>query len=199
MNEFLKEILPIGVLLTFIGTLVTLYYTRRNLKTTKYIDTITSERIKWIGKLRDDLSLLTSWINIFISNKKYLNELSADYEELDTQESMTNPHRDEPWPMILKDMSDNKEKQDNLIRELGGVSRQKIIEKIYLIKLRLNPKDDSRAIELLDSLLKNFMPPEFDCEKYDLIIKELHEFVSLSQQLLKEEWDKVKNETKKGK
>lgn len=199
MNEFLKEILPIGVLFTFIGTLITLYYTRRNLKTTKYIDTIISERIKWIGKLREDLSLLTSWINIFISNKKYLNELSADYEELDFQESMTNPHGDEPWPTIIKDMSDNKEKQDSLMRELGGVSRQKIIEKIYLIKLRLNPKDDSRAIELLDSLLENFTSPKFDCKKHDSIIKELHEFVVLSQQILKDEWDKVKNETKKGK
>lgn len=143
MNEFLKDILPIGVLLTFFGTLITIYYTRRNLKITKYIDTITSERIKWIEKLRDDLSMLISWITIFISNNKYLNELIEESESLDYENTRTNPHGDEPWPLISNQINENKINQNNIVSELKGVSRQQIIEKIHLIKLRLNPNDDN--------------------------------------------------------
>lgn len=195
----MKELLPIGVLLTFLGTLVTIYYTRRNLKTTKYIDTITSERIKWIEKLRDDLSILTSWITIFTSNYKNLAELAEEYDDLETQDLMENPQGDEPFPMTMKFKSANKDIQLSLQKELKGVSRQRIIEKIHLIKLRLNPKDDLRAIQLLDDLLVHFTTPIFESEKYDIINNEIKEFVSLSQKILKDEWDKVKEETKRGK
>ncbi|WP_439185844.1 hypothetical protein [Carboxylicivirga taeanensis] len=199
MNEFFKDILPIGVFLTFIGTLITLYYTRRNLKTTKYIDTITSERIKWIEKLRDDLSTLTSWITIFVSNNKYLNQLIDESEELEHQDFQTNPHEDEPWPMIMKEMADNKGEQNMLVSELKGVSRLRIIEKIHLIKLRLNPNDDIRAIELLDILLEFFTPPKFETKKSEEVNNAIKEFITISQQILKDEWDKIKTETKKGK
>ncbi len=199
MNDFLKEIFPLGVLVTLIGTFITIYYTRLNLKTTKYIDTITTERIKWIEKLRDDLSLLTSWITIYNSNHQFLNKLIQNYEELDNYEKETNPHEDEPWPLIIKDMSDNKSKQNFVVNELKGVTRQKIIEKIYLLKLRLNPGDDTNVILLLDELLEYFTPSEFDCNNYDMINKKIGELISLSQQILKSEWDKVKKEAKKGK
>ena len=199
MNDFLKEIFPLGVLVTLIGTFITIYYTRLNLKTTKYIDTITTERIKWIEKLRDDLSLLTSWITIYNSNHQFLNKLIQNYEELDNYEKETNPHEDEPWPLIIKDMSDNKSKQNFVVNELKGVTRQKIIEKIYLLKLRLNPGDDTNVILLLDELLEYFTPSEFDCNNYDMINKKIGVLISLSQQILKSEWDKVKKEAKKGK
>lgn len=199
MNDFLKEIFPLSVIVAFIGTSITIYYTRLNLKTTKYIDTITTERIKWIEKLRDDLSLLTSWITIYNSNNQSLNKLIQNYEELDNYEKETNPHEDEPWPLIIKDMSDNKSKQNFVVNELKGVTRQKIIEKIYLLKLRLNPVDDTNVILLLDELLEYFTPSEFDCNNYDMINKKIGELISLSQQILKSEWDKVKKEAKKGK
>ena len=141
---------------------------------------------------------LTSWITIFTSNNKYLNDLVKEYQELDEQEAMTNPHGDEPWPMIIKDMSNNKIKQDYLVGELKGISRQRIIEKIHLIRLRLNPKDDVEAIGLLNNLLEYFISPEFDNKNYDLINDGLKKFVTLSQNILKNEWDKVKRETKKG-
>lgn len=198
MNEFLKEILPIGVILTFIGTLVTIYYTRKNIKTTKYIDTITTERIKWIGSLRNDLSSLTSLITIYISNKRHLNTLSVNLEELKYQAVESNPYSNNSLLSVMQRMTEIRKTQDRIKQELQGVSREKIIEKIHLIKLRLNPIDDSQVIILLDLLLDFFIHPIFDSNNYDEINSTIKDFVNQSQFILKAEWDKVKYETKKG-
>lgn len=56
-----------------------------------------------------------------------------------------------------------------------------------------------RAIELLDNLLGHFSSPKFENTKYDLINIEIKEFITISQKILKDEWDKVKMEAKKGK
>ena len=72
MNEFLKGTLPtsvifIGVILTFLGTMYSIYYTRKNLKTTKYIETITLERIKWLEIIRNEVSEIVA--NIYFTLK----------------------------------------------------------------------------------------------------------------------------------
>lgn len=54
----------IGVGLTLMGTLVTVYYSYKASRTTKYIETVTTERIKWMGILRDYLSEYFSLLNI---------------------------------------------------------------------------------------------------------------------------------------
>lgn len=194
----MNNLIPIGILFIFLGTLVTIYYTRRNLKTMKYIDTITSERIKWIDKLRNDLSLLTSWITIYISNNKCLNELYEESKELNDDDLRTNPYGDEPWSTISASINENYRNQEEIKNELEKVSRQQIIEKIHLIKLKFNYSDDINAIEILDRLITYFTPPKFDVKKYDLINEDIIEILSISQTILKAEWDKVKIETKKG-
>ena len=45
-----------GILLTFGATILGHYFTRRNIKTSKFIDVITTERIKWLTTIRNDVS-----------------------------------------------------------------------------------------------------------------------------------------------
>ena len=60
MNETIDYILLGGIILTFTGTLITILYTRRNIETTKYIDTVTSGRIRWIDIVRDEATSLVT-------------------------------------------------------------------------------------------------------------------------------------------
>lgn len=87
-------LLPSGVLLTFIATTVNIYYTRKNLKTTKYIDTITSERIKWLSIIREEITHLVSIISETLilhkriiedtesqnPSEKYMNDVNYEYQ-----------------------------------------------------------------------------------------------------------------------
>lgn len=84
MNELLKEILPIGVIFTFFGTIITIYYTRRNLKTTKYIDTITSERIKWLDIIRNEITTIIT--NIHFTLKIYSDNIQDRESEIKNYE-----------------------------------------------------------------------------------------------------------------
>jgi hypothetical protein len=54
----MDKIIPIGILITLIATILTfivgivnIIYTRKNLTTSKFIEVITSERIKWLKVL----------------------------------------------------------------------------------------------------------------------------------------------------
>ena len=200
MSDFLKDILPISVVLTFVGTLFTLYYTRRNLKNTQYVQTITTERIKWIENLRLDLSTLASWITIYIHNQKNICELDVKYESL-----MENGYYDHDGEMFLPNPIDNDEireigtKTESYSKELESISKVKIIDKIHLIKLRLNINEDTEIMQMLDNLLTNVVLSDFQISEFQKSKNVLDQFISSSQIILKAEWDKVKKETRKGK
>ena len=201
MNEILIDILPIGVLLTFIGTLVTIYYTRRNLKTSKYIETITTERIKWIEKLRKDISQLVSWLTIYTFNKNEILKLEKRDNSL-----MENGYFDHDADSFVPNSMDEKEitiiekEIDFYNKELNTISREKIVEKINLIKLRFNPIDDNEATFLLDRLINEVIMVDKFTAKSHIIAQEIMDnFINITQGILKSEWDKVKRETKKGK
>jgi len=197
MSEFFKYILPIGVIFTFIGTMMTVFYTRKNIKMTKYIDTITSERIKWIENLRNNLSTLLSWLIVYASNIDRLNLFSEIFDELENQELSENPYGDEvSSSYIVREMIENKKNKESILKELEEITKEKLIEKIYLIKLSLNSKSDSKMVNLLDILLDVFVLNIKETERsFNSIIKE---FVEISQLILKAEWEKVKSETKNG-
>lgn len=86
--EFLKNnkeaITALGVLATFIISCFSLYYTRKNNKSSHYINTITKNRVDWIYKLRD---LISEYISItsmgtyrqFVHDEK---ELSEHFERI---------------------------------------------------------------------------------------------------------------------
>ncbi len=53
----------IGVVLTFLLGLINLYFTLRSGKRTAFVNTVTSERVKWLGKVRANVSTLCSLCN----------------------------------------------------------------------------------------------------------------------------------------
>lgn len=136
----------LGILVTFV---LGLYNLRHN-KKTAFINTVTSERIKWIGKIRENISKLYALTDKWVHNRP--------------QECA------------------------ELLREIEQIK--------FEIRLQLNRKDaEDRELERLLERLPNMrqsMTPE------DLIALR-DALIMTSQDLLKREWEKVKEEAEKGK
>ena len=189
MNDFLREILPISVVLTFLGTLVTIYYTRRNLKTTTYIDTITSERIKWLDTIRNEVSNIITNIHftlkIYSDNIKDRESEIRNYEnDIEAQYEAQMRYYDTP---TLSALGQKKEIW----------SQSDFISFLHLFKLRLNPKEDKKIIEIIDYFIKFYAESEYKSSSEIPEAKEkIKQLIEQTQELLKEEWEKVKNETR---
>jgi len=81
-NEILSAPLIKGVIASIltgvVASILTVWFTRKNLRTTKYIDTITAERIKWIQIVRNDFNELIASMMILINNSEYLRDLKNE-------------------------------------------------------------------------------------------------------------------------
>ena len=188
MKEILTDyILPSGVLLTFIAATINIYYTRKNLKTTKYIDTITSERIKWLSIIREEITHLISLISESLILHKRIIE---DIESQNPSEQYINDINYEYQKHYFNSVNANS------LRFKDKIDFQEIIKKLYLLKLRFNPKED---LKILNSI-KYFI--DFYNQKYvsNNDVKEariqIENLSNQTQMLLKKEWGKVKLETK---
>lgn len=60
MIETKDLLLQAGVVVTLVLGLVNLYFNLRTAKRTAFVNTVTSERVKWIAKVRDNVSTLCS-------------------------------------------------------------------------------------------------------------------------------------------
>lgn len=193
MEEILnKYIVPSGVLLTFIATTINIYFTRKNLKTTKYIDTITSERIKWLSHIREEVTLIIS----IISETLILhNQIIEDIESQNPNEKYENSESYE----YQKHYFDSPSKNVLIINE--RINYQEIIKKLYLLKLRFNVLEDLEILKLIESFI-DFYSQKYVSKKYvsKKDVEEMHKniecFTSETQILLKKEWEKVKTEAK---
>lgn len=82
---------------------------------------------------------------------------------------------------------------------LTDAEKTQVIEKIdrlrFLIKLQLNRNDDfdKKIIQKID-----IIPTLTDSKKINELEREINELIELTQDLLKLEWEGVKEETKKG-
>lgn len=143
-----------GVLLTFLLGFYNLIVNRTLKNRTQFVDTITAERIKWLEKIRIDISRFSGLTSFWVKN---LRDASSE----DSKE-------------VLKEI--------DILR--------------VMIKLRLNPKGtyDKEIMDLLDEI-----PQLTNQIDMSLLNKKLEQLTTLSQKLLKEEWEKVKKESKRGK
>ncbi len=189
MNELLKEILPISVLLTFIGTMITIYYTRRNLKTTKYVDTITSERIKWLSTIRNDVTDIIT--NIHYTLKIYSDNIQEGENEIN------NYKEDKEIPNEAQLRHFDAITTSALGQKIEVWSQSDFIKQLYLFKLRLNPEEDKSIIEILDYFITFYAESEYKSKKEIIEAKKnMKKLTIQTQNVLKEEWEKVKNESK---
>jgi hypothetical protein len=143
----------IGIILAFLLGIGNLIYIWRINKRTTFINSVTAERVKWIQKLRNNISKFCG--------------------------------RTYHWMMTQQELAP--EEALKLKRELDELR--------MLIKLQLNPKGnyDKKIIRLIDEI-----PEHTDAQDTTIAKSLLQDMIIVSQNLLKEEWEKVKRESKEG-
>ena len=194
MDTFIK-ILSTSALTGLIASILTVWFTRKNLKTTKYIDTITNERIKWIQIVRADLTELVSALLIHNKNTEYLNDLINEKEQQDYTNYVISREPDSYENEELRDYSELQKNIENAQIDFKKVlSRSEIVNKAILLKLRFNPYEDMDIINQLNIVIDNYA--DYSKKTKDIMI-DINELTNKSQQVLKREWDKVKHEVDK--
>ena len=183
MIEWIKTnfIALIAIVVSFIGII----YTRSNIKTQKYIETITVQRINWIESLRIDLSDVISSLNMlsFCDTQAKAFDKFVEYDGFDDEETANSSYE------FNKNLKKLKGKLD------AELTRINLVKKIDLSILRLNQKDDAKLISKLEETKVYILH-----EDYDTCIKDgfINNLKSQIAETLKKEWERVKLEVKKG-
>jgi hypothetical protein len=176
----------IGVPLTLVVSILGIIYSRKNIRTSKYIETITTERLKWLEIIRNEVTDLIS--NIYFTLKIY----SKKVEDIQFD---ANPDR--VINSSIQDTNIFDAKTDIAFADRPNAwSETDFIKKLNIFKLRLNPKEDIEIIKIADYFIKFYAVSEFKSEgelieaqkKVDLLVEKV-------QVLLKTEWEKCKYET----
>jgi|SRR5208337_1314808 len=143
-----------GIILTFVIGLWNVLMNYRQSRRTAFINTVTSERVKWIETLRQNISsfcgLTYNWC----------------YSNLQ-----------------------NKSQEDEVLKEIDKLR--------HLIRLQLNPSPESKLERKIEDLIET-IPELTDISKRIQLKDSLNELIKTTQLLLKEEWEKVKAEAKRG-
>ena len=144
----------VGIILTFVIGVWNIFINYRQSRRTGFINTVTSERVKWIEKLRQNIStfcgLTYNWC----------------YSQLES-----------------------KPEETEILREIDKLR--------HLIRLQLNPDPNSKLERKIEELIER-IPELTHIDHRNELRDSLNELVKTSQSLLKEEWDKVKAESKRG-
>ena len=186
MDKLSNDILSIGIILTFIGTIINIYYTRKNIKTEKYIDTITSGRIKWLETIR--LETVNIVANIYLTLNKYTDDMKANEEDICSQQG-----NDSSNPNSLFETKTNIALRD----ETEIWSHSDFIKRLSLLKLRLNPNETERTIQILDYFIDFYAESDkSEEEEIQRAKKKLDDLICETQKILKLEWKKVKDESR---
>ena len=121
---------------------------------TIFINTVTSERVKWIGKIRKNIANYVGLIQHFAYS-------------------------------LVPEMQERTDKANEIVRKIDILR--------YRIKLQLNPNDDKELIKLIDEI------PDLTHQiDVNILRAAIDRLVAGSQSLLKNEWEKVKDEAKRG-
>lgn len=172
------------------AALISQYFARKNLKTSQYIDVITSERIKWIDTVRSDVALLSSSVLVYMKNGDSIRNRDR-FLDIDYIREMTSCTDEEAENMVIND-NEFKRVLGNEIKILP--SRTDIVKLSMFIKLKLNPIEDIEIIHILDNIIEEFS--KINCMINPNIV-ECDSLIESCQLMFKREWDKVKEETKK--
>ena len=144
----------IGIILTFLIGVWNIFINYRQSRRTGFINTVTSERVKWIEKLRQNISAFCG-----LTYSLCCTQLEGNPEE------------------------------NEILREVDKLR--------HLIRLQLNPDPNSKHERKIEELIEK-IPELTDISRRNDLRNSLDELVKTSQLLLKEEWEKVKAESKRG-
>jgi hypothetical protein len=134
----IEEITFIGIILTFLVGVATLYITIRNARKTNFINSITASRIKYIQELRTNLSHFCGIVTNFnsrnrVEKTKELNKIQLEYDKLKYLLKLYLNPEDEYWDnemmRLIKDIRERTDKDPNqCIEDLIVITQ-------YLLKL----------------------------------------------------------------
>lgn len=180
----------ITVALSTSAALFAVWITRKNLRTSKYIDTVTAERIKWIETVRNDFSLLISSILIIRENEEKYHEIKFEAERIGYVRNITN--RD----YLEDDELSSDYDTDKLLSNMNLLLKKcltpaEVVLKSTQLQLKLNPNEDTGIIKSLELISNEFSNASF--KKADSKIQ-LEQLINSVQSLLKREWKRVKDE-----
>jgi hypothetical protein len=88
-------LLQLGVIASFLLGLINLYFNHRIAKRTQFINTVTSERVKWIAKVRESISNLCSLCDQWMIHRTQAStpELQSEIERMKNEiRLMLNPN-----------------------------------------------------------------------------------------------------------
>ena len=180
------NVTSLSALVALLLSILAIIFSYKGVKVTKYIETITSQRIKWIGELRNDLSKVLTLAILF---RKFKNAAAATDEWLESDEYFRLDH--EERYEVDAEIDELKRHRTSIVGRVRGDNTINIVE---LAILRLNDVDDVKLIELLERLKEAFISNN-DREISDEFIVELRTEIKT---LLKTEWETVKSEVSKG-
>ncbi len=188
MGVYLKEyIVHIGVFLTFLATILGYIATRRNIKTTKFIDVVTTERIKWLSIIRNEISELVSTIMETLA--AYEKEIERIEHEHPTEETMMDANYE--FQMYYFDSTTESAFQENELPK-----HKDLLSRLILLKLRFNPNEDKKTLELIDFFLDFYASKYKSKNDLKLASEKINKLLNEIQAMLKKEWEKVKKESK---
>lgn len=190
MKEIIQTyIVPIGIILTFLASLINVFYSRRNIKTTKYIETITTERIKWLEMVRQEATDIIS--NIYFTLRIYSDQIQSSIDEYHGGHGGQEEY--DPMEFFFD-------------AQIGGAlgkrnsiwSETDFIKNLNVFKFRLNQVEDKDIIEIVDFFIEFYNQSKYKSQTEILKAKEkIDQFTLLVQNILKIEWEKCKKETRK--
>ncbi len=181
-NFILDNVSTIVAFLAVVISLLTVVYTRKNIKTQKYIETVTNQRILWIDTLRNDFSqILSHTSTLRFCQKVEIDDKEVGYPGDDPSSEDLYEYND-----FVRDISHEKKLRES--------KNYEIVTKIELSILRLNDDDDINLIKDLEKL-KRIYQGKYYLEIDDKYIERLRKNI---KKILKAEWEKVKQETVRG-
>lgn len=171
--------------------LISQYYGRKNLKTSQYINIITSERIKWIENVRGEFAILISSVMLYVLNSHRV----IKEKEFQVTQELVDAVDDEQLDQMYVEFEKKKVISNIVEKEIvGALCKREIVEKSILLKMKLNPQEDIEIISILNEIIDVFSNVTSDVNfqriRYEALVHEC-------QNMFKREWDKVKEETKK--
>ncbi|WP_294226179.1 hypothetical protein [uncultured Chryseobacterium sp.] len=188
MKEILNSyILPSGVLFTFIATCINIYFTRQSSKTSKYIDTITAERIKWLSLIRGEISELIAIISeTLIYYTEEIDNIESRNPDDNYMSNAQYEYQSHYFDTLTKNSLNFREKIDY----------EDVIKRLHILKLRFNPVEDIETLDLIQYFI-NYYTDKYKSKKdIEEANEKINNLVINIQLLLKDEWEKVKKESK---
>lgn len=148
--------------LSLIAILISLYVQYHTRKKTTFINVITSERIRWMEQLRQNVSDLSGQINKYSYQRSIVDE-EGNYIGIQMPEYL--------------------------------IFRKEFYKYIMLIRLLLNPNDPVHS-PILEHLV--LIKRHFNCGESEKLSTDACDLVEMTQTLLKETWEIVKQEALEG-